>query len=148
VLRDWRLAHMAPHEEVASSMGLSWLQASLRVVQCYEGDMGGMVYEREKMERKYTTLAVPEESISEQCDTVLCEVRDTPGSARLRSTRRNAMMCARRTWTLGKLQLPRLGAAPSPCAGSFAPPQGSTAAHTRQQHPLACNTLQPHVFHW
>jgi hypothetical protein len=72
---------MAPHEEVASSMGLSWLQASLRVVQCYEGDMGGMVYEREKMEREYTTLAAPAESFSEQCDSDYRVVRE------------NAMQC-------------------------------------------------------
>jgi hypothetical protein len=69
VLRDWRLAHMARREEAGSSMGLPWSQASLRVVEGYEGDMGGMVYERERMEREYTTLAAPVEPFSEQCDT-------------------------------------------------------------------------------
>jgi hypothetical protein len=68
-LRDWRLARMAPHEEAESSMGLFWSQAWLRVVYCYEGDMDGVVCEREKMEREYTTLAAPIESFREQCDT-------------------------------------------------------------------------------
>jgi hypothetical protein len=76
VLRDWQLAHMALREEVASSMGLFWLQAWLRVVQRYEGDMGGIVYEREKMEREYTTLAAPVESFSEQRDTDYRVVRE------------------------------------------------------------------------
>jgi hypothetical protein len=35
VLRDWRLARMAPREEAGPSMELFWLQASLRVVQGY-----------------------------------------------------------------------------------------------------------------
>jgi hypothetical protein len=38
--------------------------------------MGGMVYEREKMERGYTTLAVPVEPFSEKCDTDYRVVRD------------------------------------------------------------------------
>jgi hypothetical protein len=56
-------------EEAASSMGLFWSQAWLRVVRGYEGGMGRVVYEREEMEREYTTLAVPVESLGEQCDT-------------------------------------------------------------------------------
>jgi hypothetical protein len=61
--------------------------------------MGGMVYEREKMEREYTTLAATVEPLGEQCDTIQCDVRESPGSARLYSTRRNAMMSAQRTRT-------------------------------------------------
>jgi hypothetical protein len=50
-------------------MGSFWSQAWLRVVQGYEGDMGGMVCERGEMERENTTLAAPVERLSEQSDT-------------------------------------------------------------------------------
>jgi hypothetical protein len=68
-LRDWRLARMALREKAVSSMGLFWSWAWLRVVQCYERDMGGVVCGRKKMERDDTTLAAPVEPLSEQSDT-------------------------------------------------------------------------------
>jgi hypothetical protein len=52
------------------------------VVQGYEGGMDGVVYEREEMEREYTTLAVPVESwvsnatrVIVRCDITQCNAR-------------------------------------------------------------------------
>jgi hypothetical protein len=66
------------------------------------------------MEREYTTLAATVEPLGEQCDTIQCDVRESPGSARLYSTRRNAMMCAQRTWRLGTAAASKTRLSPSP----------------------------------